>query len=114
MCHTPLDARNSVSFSEIPGRIPTLRRDGAKAADRSAEFRLAISIGMASLDPHRPLNPSDSIWMRPVYDSLLPPANGAGGVEIAPSRPPPTRSRGTACTGGGTATGTATPPSRRS
>ncbi|MFV2179759.1 ABC transporter substrate-binding protein [Actinomadura sp. LOL_016] len=58
--------------------------DAAKAADRSAEFRFAISIGMNSLDPHRPINPSDSIWMRPVYDSLLTLANGAGGVEIAP------------------------------
>ncbi|OLT10387.1 hypothetical protein BJF79_26155 [Actinomadura sp. CNU-125] len=58
--------------------------DAVAAADRDAAFRFAISIGMNSLDPHRPVNPSDSIWMRPVYDSLLTLAKGPDGVKIAP------------------------------
>ncbi|QFG25296.1 ABC transporter substrate-binding protein [Actinomadura sp. WMMB 499] len=58
--------------------------DAAKAADRAAEFRFAINIGMNSLDPHRPVNPSDSIWMRPVYDGLLTLAGRGDKVELAP------------------------------
>ncbi|MFV2179027.1 ABC transporter substrate-binding protein [Actinomadura sp. LOL_016] len=63
------------------GRAP---RDPVTAADRGAEFRIALPFGLNSLDPHRPVSTADSIWMRPLYDSLLTLADGPDGVEPAP------------------------------
>ncbi|OLT10392.1 hypothetical protein BJF79_26180 [Actinomadura sp. CNU-125] len=63
------------------GRAPA---DAVAAADRGAEFGIGLPFGMNSLDPHRPISTADSIWMRPLYDSLLTLADGPDGVELAP------------------------------
>lgn len=56
----------------------------AANVDPNGEFTFAFTAGYKSLDPHKSLLPSDGIFQRPLYDSLVRLQDSADGVTLEP------------------------------